>query len=457
MPNITGLYTALSGMNAHRRVLDVTAHNIANQATPGYHRQRAELQAIGVGDVAGVFAGPNPHVGGVEVVGVSRIVDQLAENRVIRETALHGGTSTMRANLDRIEQIFPEPSEHGIAAKLDDFFAGWSDLSTQPDEPAVRLQLLDRAQGLIDAFGRASADLQSVVDSSKVHVGNLATEANDLATRIAKLNETIVGSRAAPNDLIDQRDQLVKELASLTGAVPRTTTGGAVDVTIGGRAIVSGPRANLLDGSTGALLWAVDGSTVAAPPSRLAALTDTIENVVPGYRQHLDDIASSVVSLVNSLHTTGYDPAGGTGRTFFDPAGTTAATMSLSVDVAGQPMNIAAGAPVLPGPVAPGPLDGDLARQLADLADADPGPVTEYQSLVSGLGTAARGARQDDVIQGQLTLAAVNDAESVGGVSLDEEMATLVATQRAYEASARVLNTVDELLGVLLRTGLAGR
>jgi flagellar basal body rod protein FlgG len=57
MPNISGLYTALSGMNAQRRVLDVTAHNVANQATEGYHRQRVDLRAVGVSDVATVFAG----------------------------------------------------------------------------------------------------------------------------------------------------------------------------------------------------------------------------------------------------------------------------------------------------------------------------------------------------------------------------------------------------------------
>ena len=142
---------------------------------------------------------------------------------------------------------------------------------------------------------------------------------------------------------------------------------------------------------------------------------------------------------------------------FFDPANLTASTISLSADVDGLPDNIAAGAPVLPGPVAPGVFDGELARQLADLADSATGPGTEYRSLVSTLGIEARGASQRDVVQAQVTLAANNQAESVGGVNLDEEMASLVATQRAYEASARVLTSVDQMLDVLLRTGVVGR
>lgn len=457
MANISGLYTALSGMNAQRRVLDVTAHNVANQATPGYHRQRAELSAVGVGSVAALFAGPDVRVGGVDVTNITRIIDGLAENRALRENAMHGGTQTMRTNLDRIELAFPEPSDYGIAAKLDDYWAGWSDVSSQPDDPAIRAQLLDRAQGVIDALGRASADLNEISDSSAKQIVSLANEVNELAGRIAQLNQTIVGSTSAPNDLLDQRDLLVKELAGLTGAVSRPSAGGAVDVTIGGRAIVSGPRAEPVDGSAGTFVWASDGQPVAAPPSRIASLTKTITDVVPRYLASLDDVAATLVTQVNALHSTGYDVSGTTGRDFFDPTGVTAATISLSADVAGQPMNIAAGAPVLPGPVAPGPLDGELARQLAALSESATGPGVKYETMVGGLGIEARSASQRDVVQAQLALAANTRAESVGGVNIDEEMANLISAQRAYEASARVLTTVDEMLGVLLRTGLAGR
>ena len=226
---------------------------------------------------------------------------------------------------------------------------------------------------------------------------------------------------------------------------------------IGGRAIVSGPGVDPVDGSTGSLVWANDGSTVRTPPSQLASLTATINTIVPRYQAELDAVAASLVTQVNALHTTGYDPAGNTGRNFFDPANTTARNISLSVDVAGLPNSIAAGAPVLPGPLAPGANDGDLARQLAALADAGTGPGKIYQSMVTSLGIETRGARQQNTVQSQVSLAADARAESVGGVSIDEEMANLVAAQRAYEASARVLTAVDEMMGVLLRTGVVGR
>jgi|TARA_R110002110_G_scaffold327869_1_gene539574 flagellar hook-associated protein 1 FlgK len=456
MPNISGLYTALSGMNAQRRVLDVTAHNVANQATEGYHRQRVDLRAVGVSDVATVFAGRDIRVGGVDATAVTRMIDNLAEDRALRQTATYGGTQTMRANLDRIEMTFPEPSENGIAAQLDELWASWSDLSSDPDNPVVRSQLLDRARGVIEALGRASADLDAVSDSSARQVPSMANEVNNLADRIAKLNQAIVGSGDNANGLLDQRDLLVKELAGLTGAVSRPAANGAVDVTINGRAIVSGPRAEPVNGSTGTFIWVTDGATVSAPPSRMAALAKTINDVVPRYRAALDDVAATLVTQVNALHTTGYDLSGATGLNFFDPAKLTAQSISLSSDVDGQPEKVAAGAPAFPGPVAPGLFDGDLARQLATLADGAGGPGMKYQSMVAALGSEARTATQRDVVQSEMTLAANIRADSVGGVSIDEEMANLMSAQRAYAASARVLTSVDEMLGVLMRTG-AGR
>ena len=127
--NISGLYSALSGMNAHKRILDVTAHNVANVNTPGYHRQRVTLEPAGVTSVSAVFAGRSQGAGGVNVVSVDRVLDELAESRLLRETAMKAQTSLTSTTLDRIEQAFPEPSDIGIAAQLDDFWAGWSDLS----------------------------------------------------------------------------------------------------------------------------------------------------------------------------------------------------------------------------------------------------------------------------------------------------------------------------------------
>ncbi len=458
MPNISGLYSALSGMQAHRRVLDNAAHNIANQTTPGYHRRRVDLAPAGIGDGASLFAGTAQKSFGVDVAGVTRIVDEFAEARSLRESAAQAGTATLTQNLDRLELAFREPSESGLAAQLDRFWGGWTDLSNDPGGPAVRTQLLERSNSLVDSIHRAAGDLRAVEEAAKSEVGRLATEVNDLADAIAELNAKIVPGTEGSLDLIDKRGVLIGQLADLTGATTRAGHQGAVDVYIGNRAVVHGTTTSPIEVTNGQAQWSRTGDPVVATSGRLASLKATIEDIVPRYRTALDEVAEQLVTDVNALHTTGYAPDGTTGRNFFDPANITADMISLSADVDGQPSNIAAGAPVLPGPVAPGPLDGELARQMAAIADSATGADSDYRSLVAGLGVEVREAARQDVIQEQVALAARAEADSVSSVSLDEEMAALMAAQRAYEASARVLTVVDDMLGTLIeRTGVVGR
>ncbi len=458
MPNISGLYTALSGMTAQRRVLDTTAHNIANQATPGYHRQRVELQAAGSAGAAAVFAGSTQRVGGVDAISVTRVVDQLAEDGLVRESARLAGAERLAADLGRVEAAFPEPSEQGIAAVLDEFWSGWSDLASLPTDLASRTQVLERGQTLVDSLRGAATDLEQIETTARDAVIALSVDVNDLADRIAQLNAAISGDSEATHDLADQRDRVLRELAELTGAVGRPGIGGQIDVSIGGRSLVSGTIVQRVDGAGGELRWASDGNAVAAPASRAASLNQTINDVVPRYRAALDDVAATLVADVNALHSAGYDQNGATGWNFFEPTGVTASSIALSADVDGQPAHIAAGAPVLPGPTAPGPFDAEQARALAGLVNQSGGAGDKYRTMVGQLGVEVRAADRRERIQSDVTQAAEMATESVAGVSLDEEMANLLASQRAYEASARVLTTIDELLGFLIeRTGVVGR
>lgn len=445
-------------MNAQRRVMDVTGHNVANESTPGYHRQTVQLRAVGGAPAAAVFAGQAARPSGVEVLGVARSQDQLLEARAVREEAFRASTQLTSTTLQRIESVFGEPSDVGLAAQLSEFWGGWSDIVDQPGGLTTRTQLLERAASLVGSLHETAASLQASRDSAVDRVVSLAIEVNDTAAEVAALNRTIVGNPSASNDLIDRRDVLVASLAKLTGAIARPSGNGQVDVYIGGRTVVAGSITQPLDGAGGALRWALDSQPVNAPAGEAAALTATITDIVPRYMTALDDVAATLVAQVNALHSLGYDQTGNTGRNFFDPAGVTAASIELSVDVAGLPQNIAAGAPVLPGPTAPGPLDAEQARQLAALADGAAGPDAKYRSMIGGLAVETRGAIRRASVQEQVADAAVSDADQVGAVSTDEEMANLIAAQRAFEASARVLTAIDELLGILIeRTGVVGR
>ncbi len=457
MSNFGSLNTAYTGLSAHRRALDIIAHNVANSSTEGYHRQRAELVSLGGTTGAGVFSGRSQSFG-VDVVGVTRSYDQLLAARAVKEEAARVAADTTSASMTAIEGIFPEPSDTGLASALDVFWSSWGDLANDPGGLASRTQLLENAQTLATSINRTSTQLQGVADSARTRMSTLASEVNDLATQLADLNRSINATHGTNSDLLDQRDLVVSRISDLTGGVARPGDSGAVDVYVGGRALVTSTIVQTMDGTSGVLRWESDNAAVNPTSGEAQALTAVVSDVVPRYQALLDGVANSLVTNVNALHSVAYDQAGTTGRNFFDPAGVTGATIALSTDVAGQPANIAAGAPVLPGPTAPGPLDGEQARLIAALADSATGPDRTYQSMVTTLAVETRAANNRATIQEQIADTAVRDADSVGAVSIDEEMAMMISAQRAFEANARVMTVVDEMLGFLIeRTGTVGR
>ena len=448
MPNISSLNTPLSAMRAQRQILDVTARNIANATTPGYHRQRVELATPGTSGISG--SGGNA---GVDVSRVSRSADDLIIARASREEAGRSAADATAATLARIESLFPEPSDHGLAAQLDDYWGSWSSVANDPGNQTARSSLLSKASTVVNSLRRGVEDLTAVSDAAKTRMTGIANEVNDLTARIVTFNQTIAGQTDPSADLLDQRDQLVAKLTNLSGALTQVTGTGEVNVFIGGRQVVAGTFAAQLQAPSGTLQFD-DGQAVLMTSGEGASVAATINDVVPRYLSALDDIANTLVTSVNTMHAAGYGQDGVTGRNFFDPAGTTAATIAISSDVAGQPSLLAAGAPKLPGPTAPGALDGNQARLIAALASSATGASTRYQTMISGMAIESRSAQQRAEVQGTIADNAVKEADSVGSVSIDEEMTQMMEAQRAFQAASRVLSTVDEMLSFLIeRTG----
>jgi flagellar hook-associated protein 1 FlgK len=448
MPNISSLNTPLSAMRAQRQILDVTARNIANATTPGYHRQRVELATPGTSGISG--SGGNA---GVDVSRVSRSADDLIIARASREEAGRSAADSTAATLARIESLFPEPSDHGLAAQLDDYWGAWSSVANDPGNQTARSSLLSKASTVVNSLRRGVEDLTAVSDAAKTRMTGIANEVNDLTARIVTFNQTIAGLTDPSADLLDQRDQLVAKLTNLSGALTQVTGTGEVNVFIGGRQVVAGTFAAQLQAPSGTLQFD-DGQAVLMTSGEGASVAATINDVVPRYLSALDDIANTLVTSVNTMHAAGYGQDGVTGRNFFDPAGTTAATIAISSDVAGQPSLLAAGAPKLPGPTAPGALDGNQARLIAALASSATGASTRYQTMISGMAIESRSAQQRAEVQGTIADNAVKEADSVGSVSIDEEMTQMMEAQRAFQAASRVLSTVDEMLSFLIeRTG----
>ncbi|MFK7918556.1 MAG: flagellar hook-associated protein FlgK [Ilumatobacter sp.] len=446
---INGIFSALSGMNAHRAMLDTAAHNVTNQLTPGYRRQVVDVAPANIGSGPQVFTGPGSRVTGVEVIDTRRVLDQAAESRAQRSVAAAVDASTTHSSMTRIEDVFGEPTENGIAAQLDTFFVSWSGLADRADDTVARTEVLSQASSLADRFRQVDRDLTNIDADANTRLGTMASEINLLASQVADLNRSIATNPTAANSLMDERDRLASELVGMAGAEVRESDRGQVAVSIGGRLLVGNGASYDVRQDGSGLVWDVGGGALRPGPSELASLNQLRNETIPSVRTQLDTVVSDLVTEVNSAHRQGYDLNGTTGLDFFDAAGTTAATLALSADVIDQPDRLAAGAPALPGPTAPGLYDGGQAQLLGDLSatgTADSG----YRSLVAGLGVDTNAAGRRATSSQQIADRALDQAESVSGVSLDEELATMMAAQRGFEASARVLNIVDDMLQTVI-------
>jgi flagellar hook-associated protein 1 len=239
------------------------------------------------------------------------------------------------------------------------------------------------------------------------------------------------------------------------GGRARYEEDGTVDVLVGSHSLVDGERVDRMTVSSTAplgLTWEADGVAV-TPGGRMGGLL-TLANVeLPSIRAGLDSIAVGLRDVVNAAHRAGFDQDGNAGADFF--VGTDAATIAVAptLDV----REIAASATA-----AGAPADGRNALVLAGLRSADAigtDSVGDALTALAGrLGSmaaaASSNARASNTVLGNVT----RERAEVSSVSLDEELSNMVRFQRAYEASARVITVVDEMLDILVnRTGLVGR
>jgi len=464
MTDISALQSALSGLLAQRKRLDIIGHNVAND---GYSRQRVERTTGGNGPVPGLFSDGLIDGDNVDAAAVGRFRDEFFESRALDERSAASDLGTRARYFDRIEMVHPEPSDVGLAASLDRFWTSFDEVANQPGEIPRRTAVLEQAQATAEQFRFMDEQFRTVRSNAVDEATALVERINHLATEVASLNDAIrplVLSNVSANDLLDQRDVALVELSELVGAQGHPRDDVTVDVFAGGSTLVHSGRTVSLEATMVAdpalvdigvqrlaFQWA-NGAEVTPSGGQAAGLLHMANGEIPDAIRDLDGVAAGLVAEVNAIHVAAQDLDGNSGWNFFEPTGTTAATVSLSTDVAGQPRRIAAAA------VGAGELDASAAQAIAALRDASGGTAEAYAELVGGLGVVvgsarARASAQENVLQ------RIDESRlSARAVNLDEEMIDMVSAQRGYQASARVITAVDELLDALVnRLGLVGR
>jgi len=472
MSSFSSLNTALSGLQAHKRVIDVIGHNIANVNSDGYTRRSVLLEpSVGMRISSKYDTEFSWNNLGVNIAGVNRIRDSFLDLKARASLANSASASRLDNILGGVESTFPEPSDTAIAGQLSAFWNSFAEAANNPGSIPQRSAVLAQAATVASSLNQAAADLQTQHDDLSSQLTMVVDQVNVLARQVAELNSQIRAASVSgmdSGDLADQRDVLIDQLTQISGATTRPGEYNQIDIMLGGSTLVSGSRTETIKAvSIGALpsplnnlqvqetqvQWARDGYPVAGFGGELGAMVQGVNDVIPRYMHDLDTVAASLVTTVNGIHNTGQgqDTVNDVNLDFFDAASVTAATIKLSADVDGQPSRIALGA------VGAGALDGSIGHQLGAAGTLATSPDSLHRAMIGRLGVEAQTATSRAATQQKFVTQAENDRQAVSGVNLDEEMTNLVMSQRAYESSARLMTTVDEMLDTLINRTGAGR
>ncbi|GAB2677863.1 flagellar hook-associated protein FlgK [Thalassiella azotivora] len=464
MSTFSGLSSALSAMQAQRRALDVGGQNVANAGTAGYTRQRADLQALGPGSPYSLQGTPRTVGDGVQVAAIVRLSDEFAMARLRGAEADASFLNARKAVLTQVETRFAEPGDTGLTAQLSELWATWGDVANHPEDLAARGVMLEQARAVADQVSAGYNGVTNQWLQVREQTSALVTQVNTTASAVADLNHQIkaaVAVGAPANELVDERDRMVVDLAKLTGATTRTKDDGTVDVLLSGTALVRGDRTNRLAMEAPATLegvastpvtftWA-DGTPAVVTTGELGAGKQALGTDLVAAAAGYDDVATKLMDSVNALHTQGRgldDPDAAAGRELFQYVGPGKVVVNPGMTA----RDVAAGAP------GQGQFDGTFAVRISALGTAADGPNKAWEAFVVATGVDTQAATRRAATADVVRLDAEAAWTSATSVDVDEEMVNMLTTQRAYEGAARMLTAVDQALDTLInRTGLVGR
>ncbi len=470
---MSGLFAELQrttqALAAQSQGVFTAGRNMANVNNPAYARQRVILGDSGVAQTANGVESL-----GIEALGVTNIRDTLLDAQVMRETASKSSLeaqsdSLFKAQLALGQQINSKDGSsfiegatsttaQGIGEALDNFFNAFSSLASSPRSAAERQVLFQQAQTLVNSLHTVDSRLGAVQTDVTDQVNADVTKVNQLLSTIQSLNQQIgrfeVGNPGSALDLRDQRQARLEELSQYINVEAENVADSAGQIRIVARDAADNPVV-LLDSGKDFSKVTFDGTNISGGrPSTVLQLTGgaihgglTVrDDTIADLRTSLDKLSAQLVASVNGA----YNP-GGSLTNFFDPAGTTAATIALDPSIDQDTIRTSTSAD---------PGANDIAIAVADIATttfATSGGAqfngtmgSYYRGIVANVGNATGNAQSllDD--QTTLLTAITDRRDSVSGVSLDEEISDLTKYQRAYEASARMMRAIDEMLDTVI-------
>jgi flagellar hook-associated protein 1 FlgK len=333
------------------------------------------------------------------------------------------------------EDLFGEPDQ-GVTKELTATWDALATLGVQPNDDAARYQVLSSLQGFAARVNQVRTGLDQLSADATSRLGNDVSEANAITARLAEINRFARIPGGLPADLADERDRAIDSLATSLGAQATVNDDGRVRVTVNGLAIVDEERAVPLSVSTAPPGQVLHPAGPVKVSGTIGGLQTAITSDIANARSQLDTFVSGFVSAMNSTHATGFTPSGAPGGPLFADSGgqlsvvPTQAGDLAATDTLGQAQN--------------GKVADALSQLRTTQGNAFRATMTALSGQVAGIG------RSTDTAQ-SVADSATAQRESDNGVNIDEEMTDMVGQQRAYDAAARLVKTIDEMLQTLIQ------
>ncbi len=449
---------ALTGLNANRVALDVTAQNVANINTPGYTRQQAITAAIGGSPYDHTSAG-----GGVEVTSIRRISDAYMVKQVWATNTGASYAANFTTNMSMLENTLGGEA-FNLSTGLDSLFGALNDATTKPESIPLRQQIINEAQALSRRFNTLNDSLHAqskdINDQRNAAMGH----ANSLIENIAAVNQQIkeangTGGNAA--QLLDTRDHLVGELSKVIEIKTVDQGDGTLQITLGnGQPLVMGgdfgqlqAKPDLNDSTNVGMEVSFGKQTFSVASDlggTIGALNDYQEDVLKPNQIAINDMAKNMADEFNAVLATGTDLNGNRGQPLFtyDP-NNPAQTLTI--------IDLGAADLALSSDGTPGNSD-----VLKDLISINEKPFTitgfgdltlndAFSTMVGNTAITARQAKSDYDAQSAMNAQAVAKRDNVSAVSSDEEAANVMMFSNAHNANMKVISTANDLFNSVLQ------
>ena len=430
---IGNLHSARTGMSVSQASIQTTSHNINNINTPGYSRQRVEQSTKSAYSNPGYNSsmGPGQIGTGVQATDVIRIRNTFYDFQYRSESHNYGETSIKYQHYTNMEKIFNEPSDSAISASMSDFFSSWQELSKNPNDTGAKDVVIQNAKYLSTNISNVKEKLDKLSTQAEKKLNDDVSEINDMINQIRGLNKEIKlieGSGKTPNDLMDQRDSVIDELSHKLN-IENSEVQKLINEKLENKTEVTLDELKNIGDVSGEIQGSLDMI------DKISEYTSDLKEFAKGLTKGVNNVMNGRDFDDNNVQATDQQ------LFIFNENGDP--IIKANEDLVNNPKNLI--------------MTAQKAENMYKLKDAkitiDGENITignYYNNIVQKLGNETKEVIRNESNQSKLLGEIDNLRLNVSGVSLDEEMVNLIQFQHSYNASAKVISTIDSLLDVVV-------